>query len=367
MRSRPAAIALVLAILAVAAGTLASPAGANRSQQKAMWGPATVDGVSQFPIYRDLGVTIYQEGLGWNNVATRRPRAPRNPADPAYQWPAELDRAVAEAKRYKMRVMLLVIGAPGWSNGQRASNFAPSRAKDYADFMTAAARRYPSVDLWEVWGEPSRRPNFAPLTPVKAGHRLNARQAAAPRRYARILDAAYAALKRDSPRNLVIGGNTYTTGDISTRQWIRHMRLPGGRPPRMDLYGHNPFSFRRPGLRKPQSPFGVVDFSDLGRLAKRVNRELAPKGKRIRLYLSEFTIPTFDDPEFNFHVSLRTQASWIRSAWGVVHGLRPTRRARRTVYAFGWIHLRDVPDVTGGGLLFSDGRKKPGYFAFKAG
>jgi len=366
---QPRSVLAVFAVIAlfVAGGAVADPADARRSPHKAMWGPATVDGVSQFPIYKDLGVTIYQEGLSWRNVATRRPREPKNPSDPAYEWPAELDRAVAEARRYKMRVMLLVIGAPGWSNKQRAFNFAPTRAADYADFMTAAARRYPGVNLWEIWGEPSRKPNFAPLTPVKPGRPLNAKQASAPRRYARLLDAAYSALKRNSPRNLVIGGNTYTTGDISTRQWIRHMRLPSGRPPRMDLYGHNPFSFRRPDLRNPQSPVGVIDFSDLGRLAVRVNRELAPKGKRIRLYLSEFTLPTFDDPEFNFHVSLRTQASWIRSATRVVRTLRPTPRASRTVYSFGWIHLRDIPDVTGGGLLFSDGRKKPGYFAFKAG
>ena len=44
----------------------------------------------------------------------------------------------------------------------------------------------------------------------------------------------------------------------------------------MDLYGHNPFSFRTPNLANPPLPDGEVDFSDLGRLSQLVNRKLAP-------------------------------------------------------------------------------------------
>jgi hypothetical protein len=49
------------------------------------------------------------------------------------------------------------------------------------------------------------------------------------------MDAAYGALKQVSRRNLVIGGSTYTTGDIDTQQWIQNLRLPDGRPP---AHGH---------------------------------------------------------------------------------------------------------------------------------
>lgn len=373
MKSRCLALScLVLALTAV----MVAPASARRSPQKAMWGPAypsELGGASQFPIYRDLGVTIFQLQLSWNDIAaTRRPKAPRNPNDPAYEWRKEHDRAVREARRNGMRVMIQVIGAPKWSNGGRPFNFSPKRTKDYANFMAAVARRYPSVNLWTIWGEPSRRANFAPLTSAPPGRGLTLKQAAAPRRYARLLDASYKVLKRDSRRNLVIGGDTYTTGDIRTRQWIRYMRLPSGRPPRMDFYGHNPFSFRRPNLRNPASPEGVVDFSDLGRLSRFVNRQLAPRGKRLRLYLTEFTIPASDDPtikdpELGFINPLAGQANWIRAAWRIVHTLGPSGPAKRTIYAFGWVHLRDVPGQTLGGLLFQDGRKKPGYKAFKAG
>ena len=72
-----------------------------------------------------------------------------------------------------------------------------------------------------------------------------------PHRYARILDASYGALKRVSRKNLVIGGNTFTTGDISVLNWIKNLKLPNGKPPRMDMYGHNPFNNRPPVLHGP--------------------------------------------------------------------------------------------------------------------
>jgi hypothetical protein len=176
-----------------------------------------------------------------------------------------------------------------------------------------------------------------------------------------MLDASYAALKAVNPSNLVIGGNTYTTGDIDTSQWIRYMRLPNGKAPRLDLYGHNPFSFRDPRLSNPPSPDGEVDFSDLGRLSKLVDQNLAPRGRDIKLFLSEWTIPTAPDSEFNIYVDPGVQAKWIRDAWRIV-------RRSSFIYALGWIHVYDdAPGGSQGGLLYHDGKPKPGYFAWKAG
>jgi hypothetical protein len=353
---------LILLALAVALAPVSS-ADAHFSGRKAIWGPVRVGDVSQFPIYRDLGVGIYQIQLNWANVAPSRPRRPRDPSDPTYQWPAELADAISQARQYNMRVLFMIIGAPEWANGGHPWNYAPRRPSDYADFAAAAARRYPSVHLWMVWGEPSRVHNFAPITPSSPGAtRLTTRQAAAPRLYARILDAAYGVLKGRSRRNVIIGGNTYTTGEIRTRQWIQYLRLPGGRPPRLDLYGQNPFSFRKPNLANPPQPLGLVDFSDLARLSTIVDRNLArSRGQHIPLFLSEWTIPTAVDNEFNFHTDLGTQAAWIRAAFGIVH-----RWPR--IYALGWVHLYDdPPGGSAGGLLDAQGQKKPGYYAFQAG
>jgi hypothetical protein len=351
-----AALALVFAALAL----FAAPGYASGS--KAIWGPPTLNGVSQFPLYHTLGTGIYETDLGWSQTASTRPKHPLDPSDPAYHWPSSLSYEIQKASVYHMRVLIMVNETPDWANGGRAANWVPSRVSDLANFLTAAAHKYPSVHLWMVWGEPSRRPNFEPLTPAspKEG-RLTRAQAAAPHKYARMLDAGYGALKAVSKKNLVIGGNTYTTGDIDTRQWIENLKLPNGKPPRMDLYGHNPFSFRAPNLSDPPSPDGEVDFSDLKRLSGLVNHYLAPPHHQLRLFLSEWTIPTAPDDEFNIYVTPAVQAEWIADAWRIV-------RHNHFIYALGWIHVYDdPPGGSAGGLLDAQGTPKPGYYAWKAG
>jgi hypothetical protein len=364
MRSAGGRAARWLLLVGVSLALFAAPAQAHWSSEKAIWGPVTRAGVSQFPLYRNLGVGILEMDLAWSQVAPTRPQHPENPRDPAYQWPADIQTAVTQASRYHMRILLQVSTAPSWANGRQASNWAPRNPRDLAAFASAAARRYPSVHLWMVWGEPSRRGDFEPETPAPAlARKLTPAQAWAPHHYAEMLDDCYAALKGVNQRNLVIGGNTYTTGDISTRLWIENMRLPDGRPPRMDLYGHNPFSFRAPNLANPSSPDGEVDFSDLGRLSVLVDRNLAPPHHSIRLFLSEWTIPTGPDDEFNIYTTRAVQAQWITDAWRIVHH-------SPFIYALGWIHVYDDPPSShgsAGGLLNYLGQPKPGYFAFKAG
>jgi hypothetical protein len=362
LRSGVAALALAVAAIFGLGAHRASAAGsAGGPVLKAIWGPATHDGVSQFPVYRQLGDRVYEDLLRWDSIARRRPRNPRDPNDPAYVWPAEVNSSVREAGRYNMRVALEIIGSPRWANGGKPPRWAPHRASDFANFAVAAARRYRSVHLWMIWGEPSRSHNFRPLTPARPYVALNAHQRIAPHLYSRLLDAAYGALKGASRANLVIGGMTDAAASISTQQWIENMRLPDGRPPRLDLYGHNPFSIRAPNLANPPSPGGQIDFSDLGRLTQLVDANLGrPANLSPRLFLSEWTIPTGVDNEFNFHVDPRVQALWIGDA---------LRIAAQTpsIYALGWIHLYDEPPASAGGLITAAGVKKPGFFAWKAG
>jgi hypothetical protein len=350
---------LVLLAQAALATSMCTP-GVAHTLQKGFWGPAEIDGISQFPLYKQLGVTVYQTSLLWSSIAPTRPGHPRDPADRAYRWPAEIDRVIAEARSHGIDVLLMLHGSPRWANGGRSPEYAPKRSPDFAAFARAAARRYAAVRRWMIWGEPSRSENFRPLVPQPLGEAITRSQARAPRRYARLLDAAYGQLKAQRRSNLVIGGNTYTTGEIRPADWVRHLRLDNGRPARMDLYGHNPFSFRDPDLRN--RPSSSVDLSDLDWFAPLVQRRLGrPRHKRIRLFLSEFTMPTAPDREFNLYVSPDVQARWITKAF----------RIARAVDAdgLGWIHLRDEPPDGGtakvnGGLLTHDGRPKPGFYAF---
>jgi hypothetical protein len=362
---RLAAAAMAAGLATAALG--ASPAPAATKFHKGFWGPVQVNGVSQFPIYKDLGVDLYQIGIVWPNVAPTRPANPRDPRDPAYQWPADVELAIQEAQRHGMRVLIMLTGAPPWANGGKTWQYAPTRTKDFADFARAAARRYPAVRHWMIWGEPSRAPNFQPLIPQDGEKPLTRAQARAPKRYARLLDAAYGQIKAQRRTNLVVGGNSFTTGDIRPVNWVKNMRLANGRPPRMDLYGHNPFSYRTPDLDNPQSPQQLMDFSDLRRFQRQIDRYLGrPRNKKLRFFLSEYTIPTDKpDAEFNFFVTRAVQARWIRSAFRVARAVDS--------YGLGWVHLYDgAPDPHGGavvrgGLITSDGQKKLGYHAFKRG
>src|SRR4051794_30406225 len=355
-----ALIGLLLALLTPAGASAGPP-----SLKKAIWGPVSVDGVSQFPIYADLGVGIYETAISWSDVAPTRPATPRDPNDPAYHWPSDLDDAISDGQRYGIRVLIALSGSPRWANGGRASNYAPKTPADFADFAEAAARRYPAVHHWLIWGEPDKRANFRPLRAQLAGRSY---KQTAPRVYARLLDGAYGALKRVSRSNLVVGGNTWTVGDIPVPDFLRGLRLPSGKPPRMDLYGHNPFTMRFPDLKRTPIGGGVLDFDDLDTVARLVDRNLgrASSGRPIKLFLSEFTLPTdHANWEFNFWFSRKNQAHWLAAA------LRITRHWSR-IYTLGWLSLYDDPERPNGdevnrGLIDREGRKKPAYAAFRDG
>lgn len=343
---------------------------ASTKVHKAIWGPARIGSVSQFPIYKDLGAKVWQANLRWTDVAQTRPADPRDPDDPAYEWPTELDFAVQEARKHRIDPLLLVNATPGWANGGEPVNVPPVRARDYADFLEAASKRYPTIRFWMVWGEPHRFFNYRiPLAPperdVRAG--LTREQKLGVRTYAQLLDTAYGRMAKLSKRHRVIGVNSTTTGDIVPFEWLRNMRLANGKPPRMHMVGHNPFGAREPDLDKKQAAYGTADFSDLDTYWRWVDRYLRRSGRnsKVKLFISEYNAPTGKGYEFPYFVTERTQSKWIRSAF------REARKTRR-VYALGWHSLYDIPERESDGLgsptglITADGRKKPGYRTFKA-
>lgn len=344
---------LVVAALVTLA---AFPAGAQ-AFSKAIWGNVYRGGVNQFPMYHELGVRIYEADLNWAQIAPTQPTDGQNPRDPAYRWPLGVAEAISQARIYHMRVLLQVIFTPPWANHGQAENVPPASPALYGDFAKAAAREYPSVHLWMIWGEPDRAANFSLTRKVRPGRNLDAAQRAAPHLYARLIDSAYGSLKSVSRRNLVIGGSTYTYGNTDAQEWIENLRLPNGRPPRMDIYAHNPFGYRIPSLSASSSPFGEIQFDDLPRLATWIDRYLH---RGMPIFLSEYTIPTQTDQEFPFWVEPPVAARWISDA------LRLSRRWKR-IYGLGWIHVYDDPPTSYGGLLTAQGVPKPLFYAFEHG
>jgi hypothetical protein len=354
-------ITLALIALVAAAPATADAAPAKKTRKKAIWGPTQVNGHSAFSTYHDLGVGIWQVLIHWDEVARRRPEHPTDPHDPAYRWPKYVRDGVRAARKRGIKVNIAVMGSPGWANGGKPWMYAPKRARDYAHFMKAASRKYRYVNHWMVWIEPMRSDNWRPLIPERRNHKLNRKQRRAPQRYAKLLDTAYGAIKSVDRRDKVIGGNSFVTGDISPMNWVRYMRLKSGRRARMDLWGHNPFGYRKPRLRDPALGNGFVDFGTLDTFARRVDRY---QRKGLKLFLSEYTIPTdHSNHEFNFYATKKTQAAFAKAA------LRIARRWKR-IYTLGWFALTDeaprpAGDENNRGLMTYQGVKKPSYFAYK--
>ena len=359
------ALAFCLTLLALPADASAASL-VGKPLQKAIWGPAEVEGQSQFPIYKELGVTLYQIQLRWEMVARRRPEDPTNPADPAYVWTKHVEYAVAEAASHGIPVMLLVQGAPKWSNQNLPWSTPADDPADYAAFITAAARKFPSVRHWMIWGEPLRNINWPGYDRTKPGRERIANA------YTQILDMSYEVLKRESPRNIVIGGNSFTTdfepqswAPVPLFEWMRILRLPNGKPPRMDIWGHNPFTTRKPNLRNGPAKDHLGDLSDTKRVLRALKRHISkPMKRKVPLFLSEFCLPTGPNNLIPIELSQQEQAQWLRAAFKI-------SRSLRDVWGLGWFKLRDDPPPPGTeianrcGLIEADGKPKLSYETFK--
>jgi hypothetical protein len=350
-------------VLALLAGIyLATAATAAAANKKAIWGPVRLpDGSSAFPVYRDLGVRFLQLQLHWNEIAPRRPSHLRDPTDPAYNWPPEVAEAIRMGRRYGIKIALMPWRSPSWANGGRSPEWAPKN-RHYAGFVKAASRRYRSVRHWMIWGEANRQAVFKPL-PIGSPR--------GPRRYATLLRTAYRSLKQRSEKNVVIGGMTFSFGnEVMPGDFIRWMRLPNGKPPPLDLYGHNPFSTRFPDISVdgfPGSPASrdICDldmlYRDLRRIYRGQYRQFRRRGPR--LWVSEYTISSDRGNRFfDFYTTREGQANYLRAAFDI---------ARRSSFiaAFGWIGLLDDPasDPLGAtfGLMTHEGERKPAYYAYR--
>lgn len=321
-------------------------ADAAVSRKKAIWGPVEIEGISQFPTYKDLGAGIYMTRLEWDKVAVFKPDDGKDPVDTGYDWPAEIDTAIDEAKRNGMDVALTVTGTPEWANGEKEPRFAPTQPQDYADFLTAAAKRYPAIHLWVIWDGPTQAENFQPVSAS---------------RYARLLDGAYAALKARSKLNKVVGGNSYTTGKITPQKWISALKLANGKRPRMDFYGHDASSGRRPDIKAKPLSGGRADLSDVDTLTDWVRDAFGNK----RLFLTRFTLPTNRNWRYDFRVTPSAQASWMTASFRIA-------RSQSSVYTLAYNGLLDE-DPRGdntevkSGLIDGDGVKRRAYSAYKKG
>ena len=110
-------------------------------------------------------------------------------------YAAVADRCVNLARSKGMEVLGTLLWTPGWANRGRDGGTPPSRAADFAWIAHWAARHFRGrVAAWEIWNEPN----------------VSRFWKGSPRRYVRLLRAAYPAIKAgDRNAKVVFGGVTH--------------------------------------------------------------------------------------------------------------------------------------------------------------
>jgi hypothetical protein len=281
----------------------------------------------------ELGFELVRVTLAWHEI--ERARGDRD-------W-SRADRLLGALRAERLVPVVTIWGTPRWANGGRSPNWAPVRGSSIAAFASAAATRYPFVRHWTIWNEPNQRRWLRPTTPAAY--------------VARILNPAYAAIKRANPRAKVAGGVTAPRGaylGVSPVDFIRGMDRARAR---LDAYAHHPYP-----LRPQDTPWGggcghcrTITMATLERLLREVGRAFP----RARIWLTEYGYQT-SPPDRVLGVSPALQARYLADA------LRRAHAARKVDMLIHYLY-RDEPEVGRwqSGLETSAGRAKPARSAAK--
>ena len=338
-----APITLVAALLVLLAP---APAAASRPAQFGIqddaWlasGAGTLD--SRLDTLERMGVDVVRYTLRWDAVGARRPARPATHTDRAYSW--QTADAVLRGLRVRgIAAVVTLYGTPRWANRGRAPNRAPTSNASLAAFANAAQTRYPFVQKWLIWNEPNQRRFFQPTTPAA---------------YTRMLNPAYAALKRRNPRAQVGAGVTAPRGGrggVSPVRWIRGMKAARAR---FDAYAHHPHPLN-PRFETPWTggcrACETITMANLERLLGEVQRNFGAK----RIWLTEYGYQT-NPPDRMLGVSPALQARYMGEA-----ALRAYLAPRVDML----IHflVRDEPTLGRwqSGVFTVRGAAKPSYRAF---
>ena len=329
-------LAFVCAVLAATAlaGTASAGPGLRVGLQDDAWlqfGPGTIE--ERVQQLDSLGVELVRVTLEWRNIETSRG---------TYAW--ERSDAILDALRAAGLTPLVGIwGTPGWANGGRGANTAPSSATSFASFARAAAERYPWVRNWIVWNEPNQRRWLTPPSPVLYVTRL--------------LNPAAQAIKGVIPRASIAGGATAPRGGPGGTSPVDFIRGMGRAGARLDAYAHHPHP-----LSPAESPSAggcdhcsTISMASLDRLLVETRRAF---GSRVRIWLTELGYQT-NPPDRVLGVGWGTQARFVAEA---------QHRAYRAAGVDVLIQylLRDEPATSAwqSGLETVSGRVKPSMSAF---
>jgi hypothetical protein len=312
----------------------------------------------------DTGVGVTRVDVFWSTVAPQRPGDPRDPDDPAYDWsrPDAIFTALSEAG---IDPIVSSYSTPEWAvageNAPHASAYNPNapRPGDYADFLQALATRYggsfvpagadaplPEVTHYEIWNEPNLGGFLLPQVDEDTGERV-----AIPA-YARMVRAAYPALKRANPRAVVIAGvagprsSSPETG-TGALDWLRGLRdedVP------MDAYSQHIY----PGT----PPTADTEVVPAWNTVEVLLDELDDVRPGLPLYITEAGYTTEPTPFRDSNVTEEEQADYLVD----IYSLPQLKTPRVPVVV--WFNLQDNANWPAG-LVREDLSEKTSYSRFR--
>jgi Cellulase (glycosyl hydrolase family 5) len=398
---------LPLLLCALAAASLALPAGAAASRSMAV-GIADDRALLGDPDHapelvakwQALGVDTVRILADWGHVAPAAgsPTKPAgfvgsNPDAPGYDWHA-LDAAIGAVRAAGMSVILSVTGpGPLWASSEpaRGNPRWKPRSTEFAAFATAVARRYgPQVDTYIVWNEPNQPLWLSPQYSCRSFRRCTP---ASPAIYRALARAAYPAIKAADPGARVLVGSVSPTGGrpvsastvMKPLVFLRELGCVDGRyrPKRSgacrgfkalvaDGIDYHPHGVLRAPNQSDPDP-DQAQIADLGRLEHAIDAIQRAKGLRnsragrLPLWLTEFGYQT-DPPDPYLGVSPSQQALWLQ--WAAYLAWKDPRVQALVQYE--WV---DEPVIFRGsgqadysgwqsGLNYADGRPKPSLAIF---
>lgn len=311
------------------------------------WSVSDADKQRTIAAIRDVGSKWVRLSVQWRDA---------EPADDGYDgwWLAEYRKAIDMARAAGQRVIVVVDNAPAWASGSEGGNVARDPA-DYAEFMQFLVSRFRGkVDAWEVWNEPNLQ-RFWSSGPN-------------PGDYARLLRAAYPAIKAGDPNAKVVFGGV-SGNDYSFLEGAYAAGAKGN----FDVMATHPYTYC--GSSGPADVRHGFD----GRISRdsflgyrEVRATMAARGDAKPIWFTEFgwnTSSTSCDPGAGIWQGGVTEA---KQADHLYHAFKMIEADPYVQVAL-WYNFRgnywendgDSPEARYG-LLRTDFSPKPAYGAFKA-
>ena len=364
--------------------TFVSKADAARSFQTGIFDGSVYDHGDDeaFDRTADSGATLIRSNLYWTYMVANGDSADRpgsegqpfnatDPGSPYYNW-GVYDRMVRKSAARGLQMVFSIVSPPRWA---RISSCADSgvcspRPADYADFATAAARRYdgtfdpgdgngvlPRVRFWQAANEPNFYLFYKPLLKPNGAP-------AAPYEYRKILNAFYGAIHAVDNSNVVIAAGLAPNGkkgkSISPLDFTRRALCMTGsyKHPRSiagckfkvkaDAWAVHPYTTGGPThVPANGNDMSVAALPRLQKLLKAATRagRLSGAGGRTQLWVTEFSWDSkAPDPG---GVPWALQTRWVAQAMYLMY--------KANVSTMLWFGLRDQPKGANWSYTFQSG------------